>query len=62
MIYRRGTSFKRGNHLRRTLSKEQDQETIDTGATAVAGATPNTDLETQVGFSYTAIRGLDCPF
>ena len=50
MIYRRGTSFKRGNHLRRTLSKEQDQETIDTGATAVAGATPSTDLETQVGF------------
>ena len=24
----RGTSFKRGNHLRRTLSKEQEQETI----------------------------------
>ena len=42
---RRGTSFKRGSHLRRTLSNDQDQEPVDTGEGGI-GATP--DLETQV--------------
>jgi len=42
---RRGTSFKRGGHLRRTLSNDQDQEPVDTGEGGI-GATP--DLETQV--------------
>jgi len=42
---RRGTSFKRGSHLRRTLSNEQDQDPVDTGEGGI-GATP--DLETQV--------------
>ena len=55
---RRGTSFKRGGHLRRTLSNDQDQEPGDTGEGGI-GATP--DLETQVSVPPLSGGGVSQP-